>query len=85
MNTTFSEYRIPKDFFGPLQVVDYDGIAGTINVDDVEFRIQCAPDRRGKKVDMKKLEQEVPEIVDFYKKQTLISIKSKAIKKQPKK
>jgi hypothetical protein len=41
MRSTFSEYRIPKDFFGPLQVVDYDGITGTDNVDDAEFKIEC--------------------------------------------
>jgi hypothetical protein len=39
--TTFSEYRVPPSFFGPLQVVNYDGLAGTYedNADDAEFNI----------------------------------------------
>jgi len=39
--TTFSEYRVPPSFFGPLQVVNYDGLGGTYedNADDAEFNI----------------------------------------------
>ena len=46
MRSTFSEYRIPPDFFGPLQAVDYDGISGnqTANLEDTEFKIE---DRKG--------------------------------------
>ncbi len=42
MDTTFSEYRIPPEFFGPLQIVHYDGIGGklTESVDDAEFIIR---------------------------------------------
>lgn len=39
MMKTFSEYRIPPTFFGPLQFVDYEGIGGNYieSVEDVEF------------------------------------------------
>jgi hypothetical protein len=41
MRTKFSDYRIPQDFFGPLQMVDYDGISGLERVvDDAEFKIE---------------------------------------------
>ena len=73
MRSTFSEYRIPKDFFGPLQVVDYDGIPGTDNVDDAEFKIECK-ERKSQRVDMQKLQKEIPEIIEYYKKQKMIDI-----------
>ena len=40
--TTFSEYRIPPAFFGPLQFVDYEGIGGNYveSVEDAQFDVK---------------------------------------------
>lgn len=38
-------------------------------------------EQAARQINLKELEKKVPEIVEYYKKQTLISIKSKGIKK----
>jgi hypothetical protein len=49
MESTFSEYKIPPPFFGPLQVVSYEGIGGDINEnqEDAEFKINISDDYYG--------------------------------------
>jgi hypothetical protein len=49
MESTFSEYKIPPPFFGPLQVVSYEGIGGDINEnqEDAEFKINISDDYHG--------------------------------------
>ncbi len=47
MMTTFNEYRIPPAFFGPFQIVNYEGLGGSTfadNTEDAELRINLQPD-----------------------------------------
>lgn len=75
MMDTFNEYRITPSFFGPLQVVDYDGIGGNFveNLDDAEFQVKTRSNTRSlereKQIDIKELRKEVPSIVNYYKDQ----------------
>jgi hypothetical protein len=89
----FDTYRIPPAFFGPLQLVDYDGIGGSFveNVDDVEFNVKAeAATRQEVKAReyrrrLEELSREVPQIVKYYQEQNMIALKSKGIKKAKKK
>ena len=49
LETNFAEYKIPPPFFGPLQVVSYEGIGGDIpeNQEDAEFLINISDDFHG--------------------------------------
>jgi DNA-directed RNA polymerase subunit L len=71
METTFAEYKIPPPFFGPLQVVSYEGIGGDIgdNQDDAEFianvsdephkptMLQSRAERLARNVNLKEMEK----------------------------
>lgn len=46
MMTTFNEYRIPPAFFGPFQIVNYEGIGSANfadNTEDAEYIINVGP------------------------------------------
>jgi hypothetical protein len=82
LEKTFAEYKIPPPFFGPLQVVSYEGIGGDIaeNQEDAEFIINISDDMHGpamlqsrsqrmaREVNIKELEKQMPEVVQYYKK-----------------
>jgi hypothetical protein len=48
MMTTFNEYRIPPAFFGPFQIVNYEGIGSSSNFadnnEDAEYIINVGPE-----------------------------------------
>ena len=91
LKSTFDDYNIPPDFFAPLQIVDYEEIGGNrhVNPDDAEFVITvgAAAGRRqnGAEASIEDLKRKVPNIVKYYKEKTLMSLRSKAIKKEAKK